>query len=130
MASSSIPLHSSSRGALRRFLWAGVIVLCLIGAAASIRRMTALNHNDASSARAPQQLAELDRGFARKARLTWVHITSGLIFVTLVPFQFASMIRIRRPNLHRWMGRILVAVGIVAATTAMKMVSNHPIGGV
>ena len=61
--------------------------------------------------------------------LTWVHIGCGLLFVALVPFQFVTSIRDRRPQVHRWIGRILITDGIIATATALGMTFRNPIGG-
>jgi uncharacterized membrane protein len=73
-------------------------------------------------------LVNLDRQFAEKARLTLTHIVPGLAFVLLLPFQFSRRFRQRHLTAHRWMGRTLVALGLVIGITAFAMV-RHPVGG-
>jgi hypothetical protein len=109
----------------RRLMWICLILLCVIAAAAVIRRITAL----ASPPRnAPPQLASLDAAFAKKPVLTLMHIVPGLIFVILVPFQFSRSFRNRHIRTHRWMGRTVMILGLIIGFSALPM-SRHPIGG-
>lgn len=84
----------------------------LIGAAAALRRMIALN-GLAVNSRAPA-LQYLGARFAAKAGLTYLHITAGLLFVGLVPLQFAWPLQNRKPRLHQNVGRVLLVAGLVA----------------
>ena len=86
---------------LHRLLWWILIFSCLIGGAAAIRRMVALSLPPSSVS----QLRELDQAFDAKATLTWIHISCGLLFVSLVPFQFVASIRHARPTIHHQMDR-------------------------
>lgn len=123
----AIPTARQTQSRLRRVAWWVLILLCLIGAVASLRRMVALAH-PVSSARVPV-LQDLDARFAAKKTLTYVHISVGLIFVCLVPLQFIPSIRTRKPRLHRINGRVLMGLGLVAAVTAIAMTLRSPIGG-
>src|SRR5919204_1846848 len=78
------------RARLRRLMWILLIVLCVIAAAAVIRRMTALANPPRNT---PAQLAGLDAAFEAKPLLTLVHIVPALVFVVLVPFQFSRSFR-------------------------------------
>src|SRR3954468_21239465 len=109
----------------QRVLWTGLILLCLIGAAAAIRRMTAVVNPPRNAA---SQLAGLDAAFADKRALTLIHIVPALIFVILVPFQFSRSFRNRHLRAHRWMGRTVMALGLVIGLSALPM-SRDPIGG-
>src|SRR5690349_14199825 len=72
---------------LARVMRVGLILLCLIGAAAALRRM-----------------------------------------VALVPFQFSRRFRGRHLRAHRWIGRIVIILGLVIGLSAILM-SRNPIGG-
>jgi hypothetical protein len=106
-------------------MWIGMILLCVIGAAAVIRRITALAHPPQN---VPAQLAGLDESFAERSILTLVHIVPGLILVALVPFQFSRSFRNRHLRAHRWMGRTLMVLGVVIAFSALGLLRD-PIGG-
>jgi uncharacterized membrane protein len=106
-------------------MWICLILLCVIAAAAVIRRITALANPPRN---APPQLASLDAAFAKKPILTLMHIVPGLIFVFLVPFQFSRSFRNRHIRTHRWMGRTVMILGLIIGFSALPM-SRHPIGG-
>ncbi len=81
---------------------------------------------------APPRFAEaaaMDAGFRRHPLLTIVHIIPGLLFVVLGPLQFVRTLRSRRPRLHRWTGRIVIASGMIVGTTALVMSPQMAIGG-
>jgi hypothetical protein len=109
-----------------RWLWIAMVILCAIGAAAATRRIVALGTAPPAGS---SQFAGLDANFAAKAGLTMLHIVPSLLFVLLVPLQFASSLRRRRPRLHRWTGRVIVGLGAVIGVSALWL-SAHPVGGV
>jgi len=102
-----------------------MILLCVIGGAASIRRIVALAYPVQN---APAQLAVLDAAFAQKSLLTLLHIVPALVLVSLVPFQFSRRFRNRHIRVHRWMGRLCVSLGLVIGISALGLIRN-PIGG-
>jgi uncharacterized membrane protein len=123
----------------RRALWSAVIFLAFIGVAAAVRRIIYLGLILANGYSPPAvapgsrgaQFAALDEVFARHPVLTMIHIVPGLLFMALGPFQFSESIRARRPQWHRWNGRILVACGLVIGISALLMSFNmQSIGGV
>jgi len=73
--------------------------------------------------------AGLDAGFARHETLTIIHIIPGLLFMLLAPLQFVKRIRVRRPALHRWIGRTVVGLGMVIGGSALVMSPQMAIGG-
>ena len=119
--------YASARPEFRfkRAMWIGLICLCVVAAAVAVRRMTALANPPRN---APPQLAALDESFANKPILTLIHIVPGLVFVTLVPFQFSRSFRNSHLRVHRWMGRLAMALGLIIGISAIPM-SRHPIGG-
>lgn len=124
---SATPSYKIDRSPLRfqGAMWAGMILLCLIGAATVIRRIFALAH---PAQNAPPQLAALDAVFAQKPVLTLLHIVPALVLVTLVPFQFSRSFRNRHLRIHRWMGRTIMVLGLIIGTSALGLIRS-PIGG-
>jgi len=115
----------SEQRRLARVMWVGLILLCLIGAAAVLRRMVVL----ASPARnVPAQLAGLDAAFAAKRVLTLIHIVPALLLLLLVPFQFSRRFRCRHLRAHRWIGRSVIILGLLIGLSAIPM-SQTPVGG-
>lgn len=117
--------HKASGRALQSAMWAGMILLCAIGAAAVIRRTIALALPPGN---APPQLAALDAAFRQKAFFTLLHIVPALVLIVLVPFQFSLSFRSRHIRTHRWIGRIIVGLGVVVGISALFLLRN-PIGG-
>ena len=112
-------------GRATRTIWVGTIVLSLIGVAVVTRRLLTLMN--AIPAAGPT--VGLDAGFARHETLTIIHIVPGLLFMLLAPLQFVKRIRVRRPALHRWIGRTVVGLGMVIGGSALVMSPQMAIGG-
>ena len=112
-------------GRATRTIWVGTIVLSLIGVAVVTRRLLTLTN--AIPAAGPT--TGLDAGFARHETLTIIHIVPGLLFMLLAPLQFVKRIRVRRPALHRWIGRTVVGLGMVIGGSALVMSPQMAIGG-
>jgi len=60
------------------------------------------------------------------------HILAGSLVSILGPLQLLPGLRVRRPGVHRAVGRAFVAAGLVAAATALWMSATFPLiaGGV
>ncbi|QNI36795.1 DUF2306 domain-containing protein [Edaphobacter albus] len=101
-------------------------ILCLIAAAAALRRIVALLLVGASSLTG--QYANLDRVFAEHKGLTLAHIVPALVFVVLLPLWFSARVRSSEP-LHRRITGALFVLGFIVGLTAIPMVA-HPVGGV
>src|SRR5215469_1305421 len=111
-----------------RMVWAGVILLGLIGVAAVSLLMFALLW-PGTFVRNGTPAAGLNTGFAKHTALTLIHILPGGLFLVLVPFQFAGSIRQKHLQLHRWMGRCLVVLGLIIGVSALMMSYKMNIGG-
>jgi uncharacterized membrane protein len=111
-----------------RTVWLLTIFLSAIGVATVARRAVQL----VAPSKPPglPAAAALDAGFTRHSSLTMVHIIPGLLFVVLGPPQFVRGLRARRPKLHRWTGRLLLASGMTIGITALVMSPQMAIGGV
>jgi hypothetical protein len=114
--------QQGSTGLMRPLLY----ILCVIAAAAALRRIVALLLAGAS-ARAGVY-GQLDADFAARKALTLAHIVPALFFVVLLPLWFSVRVR-RRESAHRRLTWILFALGFVVGITAIPMVAK-PVGGV
>jgi uncharacterized membrane protein len=54
------------------------------------------------------------------------HIVGATLFALLGAFQFSARLRRRRPSWHRRSGRVLVAAGLVVATSGLWMTVFYP----
>ena len=125
MSSRTLQYAGTANSQRGRRVWATLVVLCLIGAAAVIRRLVAIGKAPVADS---SQFASLDAHFAAKTALTLLHIVPSLLFVVLVPLQFVPSLRQRYPRFHRWSGRALMGLGLVLGISAL-LLSVHPIGG-
>jgi hypothetical protein len=103
-----------------------MLLLCAIGAAPAIRRIVALTGPAPTGS---SQFANLDGHFASKTGPTLLHVLPSLAFILLVPLQFVSTLRLRHPRVHRWMGRLLMCLGLVIGVSAVSL-SADPVGGI
>jgi uncharacterized membrane protein len=104
------------------------LLLVLIGVVIVVRRTVQLFAPSPAPANFPEA-TELDAGFARHRLLTMLHILPGLVFLMLGPLQFVGSLRRRKPGLHRWTGRVILASGTTIGGTALVMSPQMAIGG-
>ncbi len=116
--------------AIVRILWIVTLFLVLIGIAIVVRRTLVLFGPPAAPSRGFPEAAAMDANFARHRLLTMIHIIPGLVFMILAPLQFVRRLRTRKPGLHRWMGRVAIAAGLIIGSTALVMSPQMAIGGV
>ena len=132
---------------LRRALWGALLLLSLIGVGAAVYRTTFVD--DAAMRVEPwrarfldvarltdplqsdrlAQVAAFDRRFAAHPFATLLHVAPGGLFLALVPLQFVAAMRRRRPQAHRWLGRILVLTAVAATLPAFYFGLRHPYAG-
>lgn len=114
-----------SRNRADRLWWIVLLALCAIGAAAVVVRLALFATAPQSG---PEALIALNAHFMAKAGLTLLHIVPCLLFVLLLPLQFVSSLRQRRPQLHRWNGRVVMGLGALLGVSGLSL-SVHPVGG-
>ena len=117
-------LNHVARGE-RRSLWVAVLTLCAIAAAIAIRRLVLLAGTAASGG---SDSAALDAFFQARPMLTAAHVLPGLVLALAIPLQLSVRIRQRYPRIHRWLGRVLLLVGLVVGMSAYGMMFT-PVGG-
>jgi uncharacterized membrane protein len=113
----------------RHLVWFGVIFLVVIGLVAVTRRTLVLLWPVQFGGELSNPAAALDAGFGRHMPLTLIHILPGALFLVLVSFQFVGSIRQKHLQLHRWMGRCLVVLGLIIGVSALVMSYKMNIGG-
>ena len=95
-----------------------LIALALIPAIAGTLRLVEL-------AGGPHLMPANPRASASPAPVI-VHIVSALTYAILGAFQFSAGLRRRRPDWHRRAGRLLVALGLAVAASALWMTQFYP----
>jgi hypothetical protein len=58
-----------------------------------------------------------------------LHVILGGLYLTFAPFQFVKRIRSRWLGYHRWVGRLLVAIGLVVGAAGLFMAWVIPFAG-
>lgn len=106
-------------------IWTPFLVLCLIGAAAALRRILVLLLPPTTAGPAPLQA--LDTAFAARRILTLIHLFPALAFVIILPAWFLRRVR-ERASLHRGVTIALFVLGPVIGVTAL-LLSVNPFGG-
>jgi hypothetical protein len=59
----------------------------------------------------------------------YTHIFASIVALALGPFQFSAKLRSTRMQLHRWLGRLYLAVGVGVGGIAGLFMSFHAFGG-
>jgi hypothetical protein len=70
-----------------------------------------------------------DRRYVEHPALAYLHIVPGVIYVLGAPVQLAWRIRSRHYRLHRRLGRLLVALGLLSGVYALAFGIPHSFGG-
>ena len=117
-------LNRVARGERWSF-WTAVLTLCAIAAAISIRRLVLLAGPPPNGS---SDSAVLDAFFWAKPMLTGSHVSTGLLLALAIPLQLSARMRQRYPRLHRWLGRVLLVVGLLVGVSAYGMMFA-PVGG-
>jgi uncharacterized membrane protein len=65
---------------------------------------------------------------SHKAAL-YSHIFGAAVALGLGAFQFSTRLRTARPQLHRWMGRLYLGVGVLVGGIAGLVMATHAFGG-
>ena len=122
----------------RDLLWPGLLALVALGVTIALVRAWAITTNRSAFAALdgvlpPALVAEgviAERWYAEHGQLTIVHVLPGALFLAVLPLQFTNSLRRRRPALHRWIGRILVTIGVPVALSGLLLGAVSPFGGV
>ena len=109
-----------------------VLFLVFVGAIGSLLRV--FNWSDLSRdilmfdpSFADPNLASFEGRYDTHPILTLIHILPGLVVLVLGPLQFTPGIRARYIQVHRWLGRIFVAMAIVAGVSAVLVGFTFPV---
>ena len=57
------------------------------------------------------------------------HVIFGAVYLLMAPLQFSKKIRLKSISFHRWSGRLLVSVGLVAGASALFLGIVIPYSG-
>jgi hypothetical protein len=115
-----------------KFIWAIGILLSIIALLIVARRtlfiLPILQNNYPSSGSGSPAFPE--EGFIHHPLLTLIHVLPGFVFVILGLLQFHKGIRAHRLTVHRWMGRIVMMMGLIIGISGIMMGFKMAISGV
>jgi hypothetical protein len=117
---------------MRRVLLSAVLALALIGVTAGLARTfftadlagrgepqrkrlaDALDRHDPPTLDRAREVRLVDSRYAAHPGLARMHVIPGAIIMLLAPFQLSYRIRSRKPRLHHWAGRIILACSAIS----------------
>lgn len=73
---------------------------------------------------------DMRAAFEANRAVVYVHVFASSVALILGPFQFMEKFRARRLNLHRWMGRIYLGVGVLLGGLAGLHMAFFAYGGI
>ena len=59
----------------------------------------------------------------------YTHIFASIVALVLGPFQFSARLRQKHRDLHRWLGRIYLAIGVIVGSLSGLYMSQYAFGG-
>jgi uncharacterized membrane protein len=95
-----------------------LILLCAVPAVAGTARLAELVHN--------AQITVSNARFFAAPSPVILHIVSVIPYSILGALQFSAAFRRRKPGWHRMLGRVLVVLGMLSATTGLWMTLVYP----
>ena len=73
---------------------------------------------------------EMKLNFVANSIGIYIHVFASIAALSLGPFQFSRRLRGSRPQLHRWMGRIYLGVGVGIGGLSGLYMSAFAFGGI
>lgn len=67
--------------------------------------------------------------FVTHRTAVFVHVFAAVFAMALGPFQFLTLLRARRPGLHRLLGRLYLGLGVLVGGLAGLYLATHAFGG-
>lgn len=109
------PVHDRQRRLGWLLLWLGM---------AALGGFFVVNH---ALPKFSMTLAEYTEFYWDRRYWLYVHLCGGLMALLIGPLQFVARLRQRRPQLHRWIGRLYLLSTVLAAVTAVWLAWTSPI---
>lgn len=72
---------------------------------------------------------DMKPAFIANATAVQVHVFTAALAMALGPLQFSAGLRRRRPQLHRWTGRVYLGIGVLVGGVAGLYLAGHAHGG-
>lgn len=121
----------SSSGAAARAttatVWSVLLLLAAVVLVFAVIRVSIDAGNLAAGTVPPA--TEFDSRYAVHPVTAYLHIGFGAVYLVGAPFQLSRRFRARHLRWHRWLGRVLVPAGLVAAIFGVAFGLLYPWGG-
>jgi len=72
---------------------------------------------------------DMQASFLAHSTGIYTHAFAAIVALVLGPFQFSSRLRQTRPRVHRWFGRVYLAVGVLVGGLSGLYMSQFAFGG-
>lgn len=72
---------------------------------------------------------DMKASFLANSYAIYTHAFASIVALAIGPFQLSASLRTNRPNLHRWLGRSYLAVGVLVGGLAGLYMSQYAFGG-
>jgi len=73
---------------------------------------------------------DMKANFIANSTVLYTHVFASITALLLGPFQFSTKLRSLYQNIHRWMGRIYLAVGVLIGGLSGLYLSQYATGGI
>jgi len=72
---------------------------------------------------------DMQANFLAHSTGIYTHAFASIVALVLGPFQFSARLRQQQPDLHRWLGRTYLAVGVLVGGLSGLYMSQFAFGG-
>ena len=72
---------------------------------------------------------DMKANFLAHSNGIYTHVFASIVALTLGPFQFSTRLRQKNTNVHRWLGRTYLAVGVLVGGLSGLYMSQYAFGG-
>jgi len=73
---------------------------------------------------------DMKASFAANPMGVYLHVFAAAVALLLGPFQFSTRLRSNRPQLHRWMGRLYLGIGVLVGGLSGLYIAQFAFGGI
>lgn len=73
---------------------------------------------------------DMKADFVAHSMGVYLHVFAAAVALLLGPFQFSTRLRSNRPQLHRWMGRLYLGIGVLVGGLSGLYISQFAFGGI
>lgn len=72
---------------------------------------------------------DMREAFTSNSTAIYIHVFSAVVTLVLGPLQFSAGMRQKRPEIHRWTGRLYLSIGVMVGGLAGLYIARYAYGG-